>query len=123
MDAVNSPSNSQDIDFARKLIEHCVWEDQRVWRLAIAPLSDAQFNRRVPFGSGSIQRECWRIIEAESTCLRRIGIASSAAGDDGRNALDRTTMLGALERYSPRLDATGARHGRQRVLRRLFIRP
>lgn len=58
-----------NVEFARKLIEHFCWEDERVWQLAIAPLSDAQFIRAVGFGLGSIQGECAHIIDTERYCL------------------------------------------------------
>ncbi|MDE2637549.1 MAG: DinB family protein [Chloroflexota bacterium] len=61
-----------NVEFARKLIEHCCWEDERVWKLAIVPLSDAQFTREVGFGLGSIQLECARIMNTEQICLARI---------------------------------------------------
>ena len=53
--------NSQpplDLTFAHKLIQHSVWETGRVWRLALAPLDDAEFNRVVPARGLSIRGEC-----------------------------------------------------------------
>ncbi len=61
-----------NVDFARKLIEHFCWEDERVWTLAIVPLSDEQFAREVGFGLGSIQRECAHIVDIERISLARL---------------------------------------------------
>lgn len=61
-----------NVEFARKLIEHFCWEDERVWKLAIVPLSDEQFSREVGFGLGAIQRECAHIMDTERICLARI---------------------------------------------------
>lgn len=69
---MNPPTRAVDLDFARKLIDHCCWEDERVWALAVAPLTDEQFGREVGFGLGSIQRECAHIMETEWTHLRRL---------------------------------------------------
>lgn len=70
--SVSANPISPDVEFARKLIEHCCWEDERVWKLAIVPLSDEQFTREVGFGLGAIQRECAHIMNSEQTCLARI---------------------------------------------------
>ena len=88
--ALNQATDAADLDFSRKLIEHCCWEDERVWRLAIAPLTDEQFAREVGFGLGSIQRECAHIMETEWTNVRRL------RGETSTNwelPLDRTAML------------------------------
>ncbi len=61
-----------NVDFARKLIEHFCWEDERVWKLAIVPLSDEQFTREVGFGLGAIERECAHIMNTERICLARL---------------------------------------------------
>lgn len=84
---MNAERGREDINFARKLLEHSFWEDERVWNLAIAPLSDEQFARETRFGLGSIQRACLHIIETESLCLRRIGggaLDASPLGNDQR---------------------------------------
>ena len=52
------PETPLDLTFARKLIEHAVWETGRVWRLALEPLDDAQFNRVVAATGCSIRDEC-----------------------------------------------------------------
>ncbi len=70
-------TGTANLEFARKLIEHCCWEDERVWQLAIVPLSAAQFAQEVGFGLGSIQRECAHIMETERLCLQRIRGQSS----------------------------------------------
>lgn len=79
-----------NVDFARKLIAHCCWEDERVWKLAIVPLSDEQFSRDVGIGLGSIQRECAHIINAEQIGLARIRGDPSARPLN--NGLDRRAM-------------------------------
>ena len=66
-----------DVNFARKLIEHFCWEDERVWKLAIVPLSAEQFTREVGFGLGAIQRERAHIMNTEQICLARIRGESS----------------------------------------------
>ena len=77
---MSPPTDAVNPDFARELLEHCCWEDERVWRLAIAPLTDEQFAREVGFGLGSIQRECAHIMETESSALQRIRGESSTEG-------------------------------------------
>jgi uncharacterized damage-inducible protein DinB len=89
---LSNPTDSPNLEFARKLIEHCCWEDERVWELAIVPLSDEQFVQATPFGLGSIQRECLHIMYIESSCLRRIRGDSSVAGPIRRNLEDRAAM-------------------------------
>ena len=88
-----SSRNSANLDFARKLLEHCCWEDERVWRLAIAPLSNEQFAREVGFGLGSIERECAHIMETEATNLRRI------RGDTSPESLSSASNPGRAEMY------------------------
>ena len=81
---------ASNVEFARKLIEHCCWEDERVWTLAIVPLTDEQFTREVGFGLGTIQRECAHIMDTERICLARIrGEASPPPSKSllGRRAL------------------------------------
>ena len=80
----------QNVDFARKLIDHCCWEDERVWKLAIAPLSDAQFTRAVELGLGSIQCECAHIMNIERMRLARIRGESPSPAHYRR--LDRESM-------------------------------
>ena len=87
---MNPPTRAADLDFARKLIAHCCWEDERVWRLAIAPLTDEQFAREVPFGLGSIQRECAHIMKNEWSSLRRLRGETSPIWE---SPLDRAAML------------------------------
>jgi uncharacterized damage-inducible protein DinB len=83
-DSAGAGLSSMDAEFARKLIIHCCWEDERVWQLAIAPLSDAQFTRAVEFGLGSIQSECVYIMNIERQCLMRLrGKPQSPALDHG----------------------------------------
>ena len=86
------PSGAPHLDFARKLMEHCCWEEARVWRLAIAPLTDEQFAREVPFGLGSIQRECARIMQIEANNLWRIRGDASLAILGGGSQLGRAAM-------------------------------
>ncbi len=87
---MSAAPGTPDLEFARKLIEHCCWEDERVWRLAIAPLTDEQFAREVGFGLGSIQRECAHIMETEWTNLRCLRGETSAIWE---LPLDRAAML------------------------------
>jgi len=89
---VSQEAVTADLDFARKLIRHNCWEDARVWRLAIAPLSDAQFVQATPFGLGTIQRECWRLMESQSTCLQRIGGRSFDGAPALPDSADRKKM-------------------------------
>ena len=81
-----------DVNFARKLIEHFCWEDERVWTLAIVPLSDEQFVQDVGFGLGSIQRECWHIMDTQWTCLQLIRGDSPLESLGKHSALDRAAM-------------------------------
>ena len=81
-----------NLDFARKLIEHSCWEDERVWKLAIAPLTDGQFNQEVGFGLGSIRRQCAHIMETQSTGLRRIRGHGPVMDAASRGASDRAKM-------------------------------
>ncbi len=81
-----------NLDFPRRLIEHCCWEDARVWRLVIAPLTDAQFEREVGFGLGSIRRECAQIMDIEWTILQRIRGNAAAAPGSGESELDRAGL-------------------------------
>ncbi|MCY3796279.1 MAG: hypothetical protein OXG84_00605 [Chloroflexi bacterium] len=83
-----------NLEFLRKLIQHNCWEDGRVWQLAIAPLSDAQFVQAVPFGAGSIQRECWQIIETERKCLRSVRGDAQNSAREIPDAPDRALMRG-----------------------------
>ena len=87
---MNPPSRAADLDFVRKLIEHCCWEDERVWRLAVAQLSDEQFALEVQFGLGSVQLECAHIMETEWTNLRRLRGETSPIWE---LPLDRAAML------------------------------
>lgn len=89
---MNLPPGTANLDFARKLIQHCCWEDARVWNLAIVPLSDEQFSREVGFGLGSIRRECAHIIETEGTNLRRILDDAAPARLCGETATNRAAM-------------------------------
>jgi len=89
---VNLPPGRANLDFARKLIQHCCWEDARVWKLAIVPLSDEQFSREVGFGLGSIRRECAYIMETERTNLRRILDDAAPEHLSGESATDRAAM-------------------------------
>jgi len=89
---VSLEAGRANLDFARKLIQHNCWEDARVWRLAIAPLTDAQFNQEVRFGLGSIQRECRHILENEGTCLQRIRGSSPDAAPAMPVSADRAKL-------------------------------
>ena len=89
---VSLSPGTANLDFLRKLIEHNCWEGERVWRLALAPLTAAQFVQDVGFGSGSIQRECWRIIETERICLRSIRGEAPEAAREMPGSLDRALM-------------------------------
>ena len=86
------PAPPADLEFARKLIDHFCWEDERVWERAIMPLSDAQFAQAVGFGLGSIQRECAGLMEAERVCLRRIRGAPPATSPGLDIPLERGRM-------------------------------
>ena len=86
-------TGESNLDFARKLIEHFCWEDARVWRLAIAPLTDEQFSRQVSFGMGSIRRECIHIMETERAHLRRIRGGSIPENLKGGIPRDRVAMF------------------------------
>ncbi len=79
-----------NVEFVRKLIEHCCWEDQRVWKLAIVPLSDEQFTREVGFGLGAIERECAHIMNSERICLAQLRGKSTSPPLVSQN--DRRTM-------------------------------
>ena len=91
---MSSSPGVDNLEFARKLIEHCCWEDERVWKLAIAPLSDAQFTQKVGFGLGSIQRECARIMATERMNLQRIRGDAPAERLVGELPLDQAAMQG-----------------------------
>ena len=87
-----SPGAS-NFDFLRKLIEHNCWEDERVWRLALAPLSDAQFAQATPFGLGSIHRECIHIIETQRICLRSIRGEAPQPAQEAPGFFDRAALF------------------------------
>ena len=89
---MSQTASSANLEFARQLLEHSFWEDERVWRLAIAPLSDEQFTREVGFGMGSMQRLCLRLMEAQSLCLRRIVGDSHLHAPSGETRHDRTAI-------------------------------
>ena len=61
-----------DLTFARKLIEHAVWETRRVWQLAIEPLDEAQFSRTVAAVGRSIRDECLRHARQDDALLRAL---------------------------------------------------
>lgn len=85
---LDNKSDAFDVDFALKLIEFNFWENQRVWDLAIAPLTDDQFTQEFSFLQGSVQGECQQIMNTESVYLQRIRGASGVAGasiDDTTN--------------------------------------
>ncbi|MCY4070471.1 MAG: DinB family protein [Chloroflexi bacterium] len=89
---LDTESGSINVDFARKLIRFNFWENQRVWDLAIAPLTEDQFLREVKFLRGSVQSECQRIISTESAYLRRILGASIVAGESVEDRMDRAAI-------------------------------
>ena len=91
---MSSSPGAANLEFARKLIAHCCWEDERVWKLAIAPLSDAQFTQEVGFGLGSIQRECAHIMATERTNLEGIAGDAPPARLASELPLDRAAMQG-----------------------------
>lgn len=101
-----------NLEFLRKLIEHKCWEDERVWQRAIAPLTDAQFVQAVPFGAGSIQRECWCLIETERKCLRSVRADAPEPAPEIPGAPDRAltrgqwrALRGEWRRLADELDA------------------
>lgn len=71
-DILHSDSDAGNVDFTRQLITFNFWENQRVWDLAIEPLTDDQFTQEVSSLKGSIRRECLEIINTEWVCLERI---------------------------------------------------
>ncbi len=89
---LNTESGAFNVDFARKLIQFNVWENQRVWDLAIAPLTEEQFLREVAFLGGSVQSECQRIINTESVYLQRILGTSPATGKSVEDRADRAAI-------------------------------
>ena len=108
---MNDPTGPANLDFARKLLQHSFWEDQRVWDLAIAPLTDAQFTQELAFGLGSIQRECLHIMEAQSLCLRRVLGASNppAVSEEGRQRAALHDQWRAIHRaWAPVIDELDA---------------
>ncbi len=89
---LNTESGAFNVDFARKLIQFNVWENQRVWDLAIAPLTEEQFLREVAFLRGSVQSECQRIIDTESVYLQRILGTSPINGESVEDRVDRAAI-------------------------------
>ena len=89
---MSSSTGLPNLDFARKLIEHCCWEDERVWKLAIAPLTDEQIARPVGFGLGSIQRERDHIIETEWMNLQRLRGEPSLDASNRESPPDREAL-------------------------------
>lgn len=89
---LDTESGAFNVDFARKLIRFNVWENQRVWDLAIAPLTEEQFLREVKFLGGSVQSECQRIIDTESVYLQRILGASPVIGEPVEDRADRAAI-------------------------------
>ena len=89
---LDTESSAFNVDFARKLIRFNVWENQRVWDLAIAPLTEDQFLREVKFLGGSVQSECQRIIDTESVYLQRILDASPVTGESVEDGADRAAI-------------------------------
>ncbi len=89
---LDTESGAFNIDFARKLIRFNFWENQRVWDLAIAPLTEDQFLREVKFLRGSVQSECQRILDTESVCLQRILGAAPFAGESVEDTADRAAI-------------------------------
>ena len=85
-------SGADDVNFARKLIQFHFWENQRVWDLAIAPLTDEQFRREVKFLRASVQSECLRIIDTESIYLQSILGTASVPGLLAKGAADRAAI-------------------------------
>ena len=86
-------SDAFNVDFARKLIEFNFWENQRVWDLAVAPLTDDQFTQEVSFLRGSVQSECLQIINTERVYLQRIRGASCVAGESLEDTADRKAIV------------------------------
>lgn len=89
---LETESGAFNVDFARKLIRFNVWENQRVWDLAIAPLTEDQFLREVAFLRGSVQSECQQIIDTESVCLQGILGAAPVPGESLEERADRAAI-------------------------------
>ena len=89
---MNSQANRSDVDFARQLIEFNFWENQRVWDLAIAPLTDAQFLQAVSYANESIRDKCIHILELEATCLSQIRGDLRRSSDARDDLLDRSAI-------------------------------
>ena len=74
-----------DLTFARKLIEHAVWETGRVWREALEPLDDARFDRVIGATGRSIYDECRRQMKLDRALLLALAESNTApatyAGD------------------------------------------
>lgn len=90
--ALDTESGAFNVDFARKLIRFHFWENQRVWDLAIAPLTEDQFLREVKFLRGSVQSECQGLINTESVYLQRILGASPVTGASLEDITDRAVI-------------------------------
>ena len=89
---LNSHANRSNVDFARQLIEFNFWENQRVWDLAIAPLTDAQFLQAVSYANESIRDKCIHILELEATCLCQIRGDLRRSSDARDDLLDRSAI-------------------------------
>ncbi|MCY4021489.1 MAG: hypothetical protein OXG39_18950 [Chloroflexi bacterium] len=89
---LETESSALNVDFARKLIRFNSWENQRVWDLAIVPLTDDQFLREVAFMRSTVASVCHRIIDTESVCLQRILAVSSVPGERLEDTADRAAM-------------------------------
>lgn len=89
---LDTESGAINVDFVRELIGFNFWENQRVWDLAIAPLTEEQFLREVKFLRASVHSETQRLIETESVYLQRIHGASQVTGAWVEDSTDRAAI-------------------------------
>ncbi len=108
---LDTESGAINVDFARRLIGFNFWENQRVWDLAIAPLTEEQFRREVKFLQASVHSETQRLIEIESVYLQSIQGSSQVRGawlDEGADraaiAAKWASVRGAWAEFAQELD-------------------
>ncbi len=89
---LDTESGAINVDFVRELIGFNFWENQRVWDLAVAPLTEAQFRREVKFLRASVHSETQRLIETESVYLQRIQSGSQVRGAWLEEGADRAAI-------------------------------
>ena len=90
-----TPGKPFDLSFARQLIQHAVWENRRLWQLAIQPLDTAQFCQVVAAADVSIRDECLRQMRQDRVLLLALGQPIDSPAPSGES--DRSEIWRAWE--------------------------